>query len=85
MARPTFEDLQAALSGVEPGEYRTAQLLPVYLEWAGRKGRSPIDAKTLGECIWKELCLESRKTHGGANVWILTREGLECRNWYKRD
>lgn len=82
MARPTMTDLQSALAGVEPGEYRTAQLLPMYLEWAEREGREAVDAKTLGECMRKELCLESRKSHG-ATIWVFTREGLECRNWYK--
>ncbi len=78
----TWDDLQAALAEIEPGEYKTAQLLPTYNAWAEREGKPVLDSKTLGEAIARKTCLDSRHGHGHIRVWILDRKGLECRNWH---
>lgn len=78
----SWEDLRAALGEMEPGEYRSADLLPTYNAWAERESKPTVDSKTLGEAIARETCLDSRVSHR-ARVWRLDRAGLECRNWFR--
>jgi hypothetical protein len=80
--RVTWDDLRAALAEVEPGEYRTAQLLPTYNTWAEREGKPTLTTKALGEAIARETCLNSRHGHGHIRLWTVDRKGLECRNWH---
>lgn len=80
MKRPTADDLTAALLGVE-GWHTTAALLPVYLDWAAREGRDTVNAKTLGEALRSNSCLDSIRRRG-VTVWYVDKEGLECRNWF---
>lgn len=82
MAQPTEDDLHAALAEVESGRYRTAELLPAYTAWAEKNGREVPTVKELGQAISRELCLDRDKGHGNVAVWIVTPEGINCRNWF---
>jgi hypothetical protein len=82
MRYPNWPQLQEALADVPRGEYLSAELLPVFNDWAARSGQEPITAKQLGEAIARELTLDSRRCHGNARRWHLTPEGLACRNWF---
>lgn len=78
------EDLASAFQGLEPGWYRTADLLPRYLAWAGKSERPGVTAKVLGEAItrtWPET--PRRKVSGGVSAWWLDEKTLTHRAWFK--
>jgi len=76
------EDLVAILTGLEPGEYRTRDLLPRANAWLEREGREPVTAKALGEEIRRKLSLERRKIVGNVAAWRITPEALAGRDWF---
>lgn len=85
--RPNREDLVAAfgpLADEKPGaRYTSAELLPIYNAWAEQNGLPALlKPKTLGEQIRREVTLDSQRVRG-SNRWVLTRAGLECRNWHR--
>lgn len=83
MPRPSWDDLKAAFSDVAPGEYLTRDLLPIYLEWVKVAGKPEIDAKTLGEALAAETCVENAGIERGLRIWYVAPEGLNCRNWFE--
>lgn len=76
------DDLVAALSGLEPGEYVTRDLLPRVNAWLENEGRAPVSAKTLGEHIGRVLQLERRRMRGNVSAWRVTPEALNGRDWF---
>ena len=76
------EDLVAVLTGLEPGEYRTRDLLPRVNAWLEREGRPPVTAKTLGEQIAYRLGLERRVVKGHVAAWRVTPEAVAGRDWF---
>lgn len=80
MSALSREDLRAALEGAE-GEHLSRDLLPKVNTWLECEGRQPVDVKTLGEAIRRELCLESRR-YKGSTVWIVTPAALAGRDWF---
>lgn len=78
----TRDDLVAILTGLEPGEYRTRDLLPRANSWLERQGRPPVTAKTLGEEIARRLGLERRIVVGHVAAWHVTPEAVAGRDWF---
>lgn len=81
----TEADLQAAFEGIEPGWYRTADLLPRYAAWAEREGRAPTTTRSLGWAIRTAFQPQARKVHGNVAVWYLDEATLTHRAWFKSD
>lgn len=78
------EDLASAFQGLEPGWYRTADLLPRYLAWAEKNGKAEVTKKVLGEAItrtWSNT--PRRKVFGGVSAWWLDKETLTHRAWFE--
>lgn len=75
-AQPTIIDIRRALSGIQPGWYRSADLLPRYNAWAEQNGRPQTNARLLGIGIRHGLTPESRNLHGNLRAWNLTADHL---------
>lgn len=76
-------DLGPALTGVEPGWYKTADLLPRYNAWAESNGKPTVTGKTLGEAIRREYgATQSRRAHGNVTMWYLDEKVLAHRDWH---
>lgn len=76
------DDLVAILTGLEPGEYRTRDLIPRANAWLERQGRAPVTAKTLGEEIARRLGLKRRNVAGNVAAWHVTPEAVAGRDWF---
>lgn len=74
--------LRAAFHGIEPGWYRSADLLPRFNAWAKEAGKEEVSVKTLGEAISKELACRVKK-RGHASVWWIDEPTLTHRNWFQ--
>jgi hypothetical protein len=84
MSEPTkvsSEDLSEALSGLEPGWYRTSDIHPRYVEWAKRRGKEPAGVKALGESI-RRILKPRHKTTKGLSVWYLDHDIVTGRAWF---
>jgi len=69
-------DVKIALQGVEPGDYRTIDLLPRYNAWAKSQKKQTVTARVLGRAIQRDLSPASWVERGNVKIWRLTAEKL---------
>jgi len=69
-------DVKIALQGVEPGDYRTIDLLPRYNAWAKSQGKQSVTSRVLGRAIQRDLSPASWVERGNVKIWRLTTETL---------